>query len=136
MQSSWLNAACLAAVVGCAAGCQGSNKVAAATDNGSIAPPQAPQCGHAGLPDCPLQRWMKATLQIYLRAGDYQRLGSALAELAQHAPAGYPAWKTQALRGADAAGQSDADAIRQICKDCHQGSRARYRQERRTTPIW
>jgi hypothetical protein len=36
-------------------------------------------CGSKGQPDCPLQGWMKATVQAYLKAGDKQRLATSLA---------------------------------------------------------
>lgn len=99
-------------------------------------PPTAAACGNAGLPDCPMQRWMKATLQTYQRAGDHERLVRTFNELAEHTPAGYDTWKALAQRGADAAAHEDVAAVKQVCKDCHQAHRARYRQERRNAPVW
>ena len=98
--------------------------------------PAAGSCGQKGLPDCPLQGWMKSTLQAYQRAGNYARLETAFQELGDHAPAGFDSWKTLAAQGAQAAKVKDDAATRRVCKDCHDQNRTRYRRELRTTPIW
>lgn len=79
---------------------------------------------------------MKGTLQAYQRAADYERMGHAFSELAQHAPAGYATWQSLAERGATLAASKDDAAIKQVCKDCHQSHRAHYRRERRAAPVW
>jgi hypothetical protein len=94
------------------------------------------ECGRSGLPDCPLQDWMKATLQAYQRAADYDHLGQAFANLARHAPKGYSGWQDAATRGAQAARNKDDAALRQVCKDCHTQHRARYRREHRALLPW
>jgi RNA polymerase-interacting CarD/CdnL/TRCF family regulator len=83
-----------------------------------------------------MQRWMKATLQTYQRAGDQERLARAFNELADHAPAGYDTWQALAKQGADAAARSDVAAVKQVCKDCHHAHRSRFRKERRSAPTW
>jgi hypothetical protein len=126
------SAACVAS--GCDAVSEAKATTFAADD---VAPSTQDQhCGQTGSPDCPLQRWMKSTLQTYQRAGDHARLARTLNELAQHAPAGYPGWKAIAERGAQAASRNDDDALRQICKECHQNYRARYRKDSRAAAIW
>jgi hypothetical protein len=89
------------------------------------------KCGAKGLPDCPTQRWMKSTLQSYQRSQDYDRLATALDELATKQPAGYDEWGSIAKRGADAARKHDAEAVRESCRTCHDGMRDRFKQELR-----
>lgn len=128
----------LAIALACLTGCRPATKVEASeqsTDKPAAAGP-ATQCGKSGLPDCPLQRWMKATLQTYQRANDYDRLARAFGELAEHAPDGYDGWKSTSQRGAERAAAKDDAAVRQICKDCHGTHRTRYRNERRAAPTW
>jgi hypothetical protein len=79
---------------------------------------------------------MKSTLQAYLRTNDYQRLEASLNELAAHPPAGYERWQEMAKLGARAAARRDDGQVRQSCQDCHDGFRARFRSERRGTPLW
>jgi hypothetical protein len=121
----------------CWSGCGSPQKAAAVEQPPEQVPAAASgTCGSKGQPDCPLQRWMKSTLQTYQRAGDYERLARAFGELGAHAPAGYDSWKTQAEHGAQLAAKQDADGIKQVCKDCHQEHRARFRKERREAPAW
>jgi hypothetical protein len=94
----------------------------------------APRCGSLGEPDCPLQQWMKATLQAYLvsaRGADHQRLTAALDKLAAAAPAGFPGWSDMARRGAERARAGDTGGVRQACTGCHDAHRARFRSELR-----
>lgn len=135
----------LSLTVSCLTGCSPATRVAASEGatpkpaaNTAVVQPGAgstPQCGDKGLPDCPLQRWMKGTLQTYQRAADHERLASALKELAEHAPAGYRDWKAISEKGAQLAAAKDDTALKQICRDCHQTHRARYRKEQRMTPM-
>jgi hypothetical protein len=131
----------------CSAGCRGADTIEvsapvnatlvnAAAVHEAPTPATEASCGNSGLPDCPLQRWMKGTLQAYQRAGDHERMARALGELAQHAPPGYAGWQDSAERGAKLAASHDDAAIKQVCKDCHQNQRARYRKERRSAPVW
>jgi hypothetical protein len=125
----------LALCAGCRDGI--STSIAArAAPNASPLTTASGECGRSGLPDCPLQGWMKATLQAYQRAADYDRLGQALAKLAKHAPRDYAGWQDIAARGAHAAQNRDGAALRQTCKDCHTLHRARYRRELRALPLW
>jgi hypothetical protein len=93
-------------------------------------------CGSAGKPDCPLQNWMKATLQTYQREKNYERLASSLEELARHAPEGYDGWTDTAKAGLSAARAKDEAGVRQSCKDCHAQLRARFKRELRTTRLF
>ena len=91
----------------------------------------ASECGAKGQQDCPLQGWMKSTLQTYQRAKDYARLATALAKLSEHAPDGYAEWKALAEAGKKAAEAQDDTAVSKSCKGCHNEYRARFRKERR-----
>jgi len=89
------------------------------------------KCGGKGQPDCPLQSWMKSTLQTYQREKNYERLEASLTKLASHAPDGYASWKELSEAGALAAKNGDETAVSKSCKACHNEHRARYREERR-----
>ncbi|MEY2935875.1 MAG: hypothetical protein RL033_6624 [Pseudomonadota bacterium] len=91
----------------------------------------ATSCGSSGLPDCPLQLWMKATMQAHLRRHDYERLGAALEELAKKEPPGYAGWAESSAQGAAAAARKDEAGVSQSCKTCHSQHRDRYRKELR-----
>jgi hypothetical protein len=100
----------------------------------ATAAPTATDCGHSGGPDCPLQAWMKATLQPYLLAGqgaDTERLQAALEKLASVAPAGFPEWANMARDGAAQAAAGQLSGVRHSCTRCHDAYRARYRAELR-----
>lgn len=124
-----------------AVGCGG----ASATENGAQAEPVVPTavarmqvsaaCGATGQPDCPLQNWMKATLQTYQKANNYDKLARSFDDLAKHAPASYERWADLASEGAAAARKQDVAAVRAACKTCHDEHRARYRRERRADPF-
>ena len=88
-------------------------------------------CGTRGAPDCPLQLWMKASLQAHLRRHDYERLGTALEELGRKAPPGYAGWAEISAQGAAAAARKDEAGVSQSCKTCHDQHRERYRTELR-----
>ncbi len=88
-------------------------------------------CGAPGQPECPTQRWMKSTLQAYLRTRDYKRLERSLEELATHTPDGFRDWEEIARRGSRAAGASDEALVRKSCKECHDQHREQFRQQSR-----
>lgn len=111
-----------------AIGCQ---KEAAAARVEPRPEPAAASCGSGGAPDCPLQLWMKATLQAHMRRHDYERLGTALEELAKKEPLGYSGWAESAAQGAAAAARKDEAGVSQSCKTCHDQHRERYRRELR-----
>lgn len=96
----------------------------------------AASCGGKTQPDCPLQGWMKSTLQPYQREKDFARLATELAKLAEHAPEGYANWKETALAGVAAAKQKDETAVSKNCKSCHNEHRTRFRKERRAEPLF
>ena len=118
----------------------------AACSEASGAPNAAPEstakaavstaCGSKGQPDCPLQGWMKATVQQYLNAGDKERLAESLGELAKHAPQGYEGWEAAAKAGAEAAKAGDIAGVRSQCQGCHQKNRARFRTEMRNKKLF
>jgi hypothetical protein len=119
----------LAASASCSDDLPPSAAPSAGVARGAIPTPVA--CGGAGLPDCPLQQWMKATLQTYQREADFGRLARALDELQVRAPAGYAHWSERASGAASAARKRDAAGVRAACKHCHDEHRAQYRRERR-----
>jgi cytochrome c5 len=96
----------------------------------------AAACGGKGLPDCPLQGWMKSTVQAYMTAGDAARLAKALDELGRHPPAGYANWSEAALAAAAAARAGDVAAVRAQCQACHEQHRAKFRAEMRSVRLF
>jgi hypothetical protein len=96
----------------------------------------AGSCGKTGQPDCPLQSWMKANVQADLKAGDAERLATALETLAEHEPNGYAGWQDSARRGAQAARSGDLLAAKAECKRCHDDHRSRFRAELRATRLF
>jgi hypothetical protein len=120
------------AAIGCgteAAAKESEAQVSAATLQVSAA------CGGSGQPDCPLQHWMKSTLQPYQRENNYGRLERAFEDLAQHAPPDYARWTDLASHGAEAARNKDSAGVRAACKTCHDQHRSRYRRERRAEQL-
>jgi hypothetical protein len=100
------------------------------------ASPAPTSCGKTGLPDCPLQEWMKANVQAYLKAGDTERLAAALGTLAEHEPPGYSGWADSAKKASEAARSGDLARARAECKHCHDEHRSRFRAELRTTRLF
>jgi hypothetical protein len=88
-------------------------------------------CGGKGLPDCPMQGWMKDSVRAYMNAGDHARLAEALDKLAALVPVGYSGWELISKRGADAARAGDTAAIKAECKNCHDQFREKFRAEMR-----
>jgi hypothetical protein len=134
-----------AALVLFLSGCGGASSAPNATESSGSTPTQATAntpssapnaCGTDGQPDCPLQRWMKSTLQTYLRNQQYERLGPAFEELAALDMSAYPKWQAFAAAGQRAAGERDGMAVKQSCKGCHDAYRSRYRRERRDHAVF
>jgi hypothetical protein len=93
-------------------------------------------CGGKELPDCPLQGWMKSTVQAYLNAGDTTRLAKALDELERHPPDGFANWSASASAAAKAARAGDVAGVRTECQACHQQHRANFRAQMRTVRLF
>ena len=92
-------------------------------------------CGAAGLPECPLQAWMKANAGPAMTAADTKRLERAFTRIAAFSPAGFANWEAIAREGSAAASKGDVEGCRRACKTCHDQHRARYRAERRAAPL-
>jgi hypothetical protein len=95
----------------------------------------AATCGPVGLPDCPLQGWMKANALRALSTGDLPRLEKAFDRIATFDASEYPNWGSIAADGKHAAADGDLEAARRACKQCHDEYRSAYRETRRTRPI-
>jgi hypothetical protein len=94
--------------------------------------PRQRECGAPGLPACPLQAWMRSTLQAYMTSGGLQeseRIADALSKLADAAPPPYLRWKAIASRGAEAARRHDRFAVEQSCGTCHELYRGAFRAQ-------
>lgn len=118
-----LGAAALAAL----AACRGAS---ASPDQALDVPTissSAQSCGGADQPECPTSRWMKSTMQAYLRTRDFERLQSSFDTLAARAPEGYAGWAGIARDGAKAAAAGDAAGVQKSCQTCHDRHRAPFR---------
>jgi hypothetical protein len=102
----------------------------------SSSPPTLLACGAVDQPDCPTQRWMKSTLQSYLRARDFKRLQGSFVSLAERAPAGFADWESIASAGARAAHAGDETGVRRSCQACHDQHRSRFRQTDRQRELF
>jgi hypothetical protein len=94
-------------------------------------------CGAAGLPDCPLQGWMKQNMNAPMKAHDWQGMADALERAVFIAPpayatSGYTNWVSIAKDGANAARAAELDAVKAACRGCHQQYKTKYRAEMRT----
>jgi len=130
-----------AALLGSLGGCADPKPSASVTTEQGMASeapatPVSADCGKRGQPDCPLQSWMKANLQAYLKANDTARLADALDTLAQHEPTGFSGWSDSARRAAKATRAGDVAQVRVECKRCHDELRPRFRAELRATRLF
>ena len=131
-RAALLCAALMTLLVG--AGCNESKASVSSTAPSLTAP--VGSCGKKGLPDCPLQGWMKANLQADLVSGNTARLAKALDELAAKAPTGFEGWTRYAESAAHAARAGDIVAVKVACKQCHDELRSRFRGEMRTAQLF
>jgi hypothetical protein len=97
-----------------------------------------PSCGKPGLPDCPLQAWMKSNIVAPKAAGNAELLAKNLMRVSTLAPAGSgwtADWKTIADAGAIAARKADKDGVNAACNACHSKYRKAYREKYRENPV-
>jgi hypothetical protein len=95
-------------------------------------PLQAGNCGGPGLPPCPLQAWMRATIAAPLAGNNTGALAVGLERAAALQPdPGWASWRTIALQGAAAAKKGDVAGARAACKGCHDAWREAYKRQYR-----
>ena len=93
---------------------------------------QAGNCGGPGLPPCPLQAWMRATIAAPLAGNNMGALAVGLERAAALQPdPGWGSWRTIALQGAAAAKKGDVAGARAACKGCHDAWREAYKRQYR-----
>jgi hypothetical protein len=135
---------CLGAAAACekAAPAASLSSVAAGSSQPSSAASQgaaSDSCGSPGQPRCPLQEWMRATLQAYLVRDDpsnLPRIAAALDKLANASPAEYSSWGALARRGAEAARRHDFPALKEACAGCHDAYRTQFRGSMRARRLF
>lgn len=140
VRAVWLSVM-LSLFLGAGAGCEKAAPAASLPSGGPPPSPRSavasqavsaapPACGNPGQPHCPLQEWMRATLQTYLireDASNLPRLATALDKLVNASPAEYPNWGSLARRGAEAARRHDFPALKAVCAGCHDAYRTDFR---------
>jgi hypothetical protein len=100
-------------------------------------------CGAKGMPDCPLQGWMKKNMTPPMQAKDWQGIADSLERAALLAPpdapdggkSAYVNWVSIAKDGANAARAAEYEAIKAACRGCHEQYKAKYRAEMRLRPL-
>lgn len=97
-------------------------------------------CGRKGLPDCPLQGWMKANMNPPMKSSDWQGIAEALEHAAKLAPpdyakSGYTNWVSISEDGANAARAAELNAVKAACRGCHDQYKNKYRAEMRARPL-
>lgn len=100
------------------------------------APLQAPACGKPGLPPCPMQAFMRASVAGPLASRDDATLAGALDRTGKLVPdPAWASWVASAAAGAEAARKGDVAGARASCKACHDAWREAYREKYRARPI-
>jgi hypothetical protein len=98
-------------------------------------------CGAPGLPDCPLQRWMKESATPILEFGEITAVGDIFDAMVLLAPPRtgpqypFPYWASISRDGADAARHGDLVAARAACRGCHAQYLEPYRAQYRALPL-
>jgi len=98
-------------------------------------------CGEKGLPDCPMQLWMKRSATTAIQVAETTALADAFEEMAllnpsrQLAPGEYVNWVSISLDGAAASRMGDITAAKAACRECHAQYRAKYHAELRALPL-
>jgi len=99
-------------------------------------------CGKAGLPDCPLQAWMKENMVKPKAAGDWAKLETGFDKIGANNPFDkaketkeYDAWVAAVKKGKDAAKASSKDDVNGACNDCHTATRKAFREKYRDKPV-
>jgi cytochrome c2 len=99
------------------------------------ATPQEATCGKKGLPDCPMQAWMRGNAAVAASADDGAMVAGVFDRIARLAPPGYGAWAQISNDGAAAARSGDMKAARTACATCHGQYRNKYKAEIRAAPL-
>lgn len=85
-------------------------------------------CGGEGKPPCPLQAFMRGTMQRALDAKDFDALGRAFDQVAAMPFASLDGWATFADAGSLAADDGKIGAVIAACEGCHATLQARFRR--------
>ncbi len=99
-------------------------------------------CGKAGLPDCPLQAWMKDNMVKPKAAGDWAKLKTGFEKIGKSNPFDktkdkkeFDAWTDSVKKGIDAADKQNKDDVNGACNDCHNAARKPYRERFRDNKV-
>lgn len=102
----------------------------------SASGPKTFACGGAGLPKCPLQKWMAEVMQPAMKGNDPAKLTAALEQSAKYGPPGYTDWNKWVKAGVAAlAKDKNVAAAKPSCTGCHTDYKPRYKAEDRDRPL-
>lgn len=102
----------------------------------SASGPKTFACGGAGLPKCPLQKWMAEVMQPAMKGNDPAKLAAALEQSAKYGPPGYADWNKWVKAGVAAlAKDKNVAAAKPSCTGCHTDYKPRYKAEDRDRPL-
>lgn len=87
-------------------------------------------CGRKGIPDCPMQAWMKANTSAALQQKNFTALAAALQQVTNMTPPGYGGgWAKIANDGVAAAKAQDLDGVKASCRTCHNQFQKKYQND-------
>lgn len=110
--------------------------VASSAPAPSASGPKTFACGGAGLPKCPLQKWMAEVMQPAMKGNDPAKLTAALEQSAKYGPPGYTDWNKWVKAGVAAlAKDKNVAAAKPSCTGCHTDYKQRYKAEDRDRPL-
>ncbi|MGO8999096.1 MAG: hypothetical protein ACLQVI_37695 [Polyangiaceae bacterium] len=98
-------------------------------------------CGTKGLPDCPMQLWMKQNATTIITFGETTTLAEVFDQIAALAPPRmdrlypFPNWVSIARDGADASRTGNIAAARAACRGCHVQYQTLYHATLRGRPL-
>jgi hypothetical protein len=126
----WLAAVASGAVLGAA-----PMTARAESPTGLDAP--AATCGKSGLPDCPMQAWMKDNVVKPKAAGDYDTVAAAMGKVPGLSPdkSWVDDWKKISDEAAKWAKAKNKEEMNKACNACHDKYKKEYREKYRDKPL-
>jgi hypothetical protein len=100
-------------------------------------------CGAKGMPDCPMQEWMKQHASSMIGFGDISAVAQVFDQIAKLVPSDalpdggpvYTNWVSISIDGAEAARAGDLAAAKAACRGCHTQYRSKFHIELRGKPL-
>jgi hypothetical protein len=138
-----ISASVAAPFVSSSARASGAIEAGTAADVGATASVDAGRDAHAdtgdaagsGAPTGPMLVWMRSEVATALAQNDYATLSAAFTRLAGVQPKDMANWGSIARDGVDASKRADLNALRAVCRGCHEQYAAAYGTNFRARPF-